>query len=406
LKLSSENKERFFIQFQNPKVLILQLPLESIRFNPYNSRSKYVQSEIIRLAHSLKVNGQLAVVKVRSDPSEQGKYQLVYGHRRVMAARRLGWKTIRAEVVETSDEQMIEQSLVENFERECLSDYDKALIFERLNREFGRTYDEIGRLLGLSKQHVSNHLAMLRLFDPKDLAANPELLEALQQMSEHHARVLSRIEDTSTKIDVARLIGKDKLSVKELTNMVGRLRSWFARGERKVPVDSLKISTRLLDELDFGRLETSEGDIEQVTRVIVNEFKLAHTGDFETYRKMHLFGEGFSIYSAFPPFERIEEQDAMYKERDWFFRIAPKLSWRIKDLKINLLGETALATLRVSYLGRYKCRPFKMDIRGTVVLIAKDGEWKILHEHWSRLEKKSIREKSVPEIHHSQIISR
>jgi ParB family transcriptional regulator, chromosome partitioning protein len=388
--------------------VLSELPLDSIKFNPYNSRSKYGQSEIVRLAHSLKVNGQLAVVKVRSDPAEEGKYQLVYGHRRVMAARQLEWKTIRAEIVEASEEQMIEQSLVENFEREGLSDYDKALIFERLNKEFGKTYDEIGRILGLSKQHVSNHIAMLRLFDPKDLAANPELLEALQQMSEHHARVLSRVDDTNTKIDLACMIAKDRLSVKDLTNIVGRLRSWFtSEGRTKRPAELLKISGDSFQEFDSGRLEQQrEGDIEQITRVIVNEFKLAQSGDFETYRNMHLFGKGFSIYSAFPPFNRIEEQDALYKERDWFFRIAPKLSWKIKDLKINVLGRTALGTLTVSYSGRYRGRPFKTDLRGTVVLTARREDWKILHEHWSRLEKITVRERRVPQIHRSEIISR
>jgi ParB family chromosome partitioning protein len=387
--------------------MLLELPLESIESNPYNSRTKYHSASVDRLAQSMRSNGQLSVVKVRPSSNHEGQYELVFGHRRVMAARKLGWKKIRAEIINASEEVMINESLVENFEHEDLSDYEKALIFERMNKEFGRTYEQIGKMLGISKQHVSNYMGMLRLFSPEVLSSNPELLESIQHMSEHHARVLSRVNDLNTKTDLARMIAKDNLSVKELTNIVGRLRSWFTpeKNERESTADDEELW------FDTSSVASHEGEqeneIEEITKIVLNEFRLARKGDFNSYKEMHLFGEGFSIYSAFPPFSRFEGDQALSKERKWFYEIAPKLTWKIRDLKINILGEAALATLTVSYSGKYLGHSLKLELRGTVVLTTRDQSWKILHEHWSRQDmEKTSRKSSRRSIHSSALITR
>lgn len=392
--------------------LLSDLPLSSIESNPYNSRTSYSAIAIDRLAQSLRTNGQLSLVKLRPSTKHEGQYELVFGHRRVMAARKLGWKTIRAEVIGVTEEEMMSQSLVENFEREDLSDYEKALIFERMSKEFGKTYEQIGSMLGISKQHVSNYLAMLRLFDPNVLSSNPELLDSLRTMSEHHARVLSRVNDLNTKMDLARMIVKDNLTIKELTNIVGRLRSWFTVGKNPRSTSSSQNEEEGIwsDGMEEGkRNRAQEDDIEEIAKTVLNEFRLARKGDFGSYKDMHLFGEGFSIYSAFPPFGRFEGGDALSKERQWFYEIAPKLSWKIRDLKIDVLGEAALATLAVSYSGTYLGDPLKMELRGSVVLTKRDVSWKILHEHWSRLDAGSIgftKRPRSPSIHTSSVVAR
>ena len=43
---------------------------------------------------------------------------------------------------------MIEQSLIENIEHDDISDYEKALVFERMSREMNKTYDDIGKMIG------------------------------------------------------------------------------------------------------------------------------------------------------------------------------------------------------------------------------------------------------------------
>ena len=63
----------------------------------------------------------------------------------------------------------------------------------------------------ISKQHVCNFIAMLRLFDQARVNSNPDLFEAVKHVTEHHARVLSRLEDSQTREELAKMIFREKL---------------------------------------------------------------------------------------------------------------------------------------------------------------------------------------------------
>ena len=104
------------------------------------------------------------------------------------------WKSIRAELVEATDFEMMTQSLMENFGREDITDYEKAVVFNKLNKDFGKTYDDIGKIAGISKSHISGYISMLRMFDQQDLLSNPRLAESMLKITEHHARILTRVE--------------------------------------------------------------------------------------------------------------------------------------------------------------------------------------------------------------------
>jgi ParB/RepB/Spo0J family partition protein len=344
------------------------VPLKSIECNRFNSRIAYSATSIERMSKSLAENGQLALVKVRRTGKHPGTFELVYGHRRYLAAKHLGWKTIRAEVAEINDEKAAQESLIENFERDELTDYEKALVFERLNKEFQMTYEEIGKRLAISKQHVSNYISMLNLFSAEFLSTNPDVREVVHQISEHHARLLLRIEDTASRADLAKKISKEKLTVKELTNIVTRLRSWY--GTTKVNYDQV-------------REESPEAKTKrEISDLLTDKFKLAHLGKFPE----DLFDYRFSIYSAFPPYEKVEYDNAISRVRNWFCKDAPKLTSSINNLKVELLGQVALVTLDICYSGEVLGDHSRLRAGGTIVLTNKNGMWKILHEHWSNLD--------------------
>lgn len=181
--------------------------------------------ETTDLLDSMQSVGQLTPIKVRPHPTRVGKYQLVYGHRRYLAALRLGWETIRAEVEDLDDEAMLQHAIVENIQRKDLTDYEKALLFERLHIEFNRTYDEIARIIGKSKQYVANHIAMLRLFDRRKLEQDKELKNLLNKLTEHHCRILARLPTEEERVKLAKLIVHENLCVRETDKLVGRIRS-------------------------------------------------------------------------------------------------------------------------------------------------------------------------------------
>lgn len=358
-------------------MLIADIPVGNIDPSPYNSRILYPTESIEDMSSSMSRNGQLVTIRVRSSPESEGRFQLIYGHRRFYAAKRLGWRTIRAEVVEANDAEAMQQSLIENLERDKISDFEKARILKTLNTKFDKTYEEIGHSIGISKQHVGSYISMLELFDEEELQANPELTNAMYRISEHHARILGRVTDKKARTNLALMVVKEKISVRNLTNMVLHLRSWFSAPETAAEgPDQLEIQ----ETDDVGRTD----DIESITRVVFDEFKLAKEGNFEAFKKLHLIGSGFTIFPSHPPFELSADAKALEHEREWFYRILPKFSWKIEDLKVTVMGQTALSTLEVDYFpnGRTK---IARRVRGTMVLTKRRGLWRILHEHWSEL---------------------
>jgi ParB family chromosome partitioning protein len=298
--------------------MIKEIPLDSIKHSPFSSRLSYSPTSIDEMANSMAVNGQLVTVKVRpinelrKGEGKDSEYELIFGYRRFLAAKKLGWKTIRAEIVHADDEETLRQSLVENFEREELSDYEKACIFETLNTRYNKTYDDIGRIVGISKQQVSSYIGMLRLFDASDLASDSELRNGMLQITEHHARILSRVGDKRTRADLVRMIIKDKLSVRDLTHVVSRLRSWFSS-------DDYQSSERRAEAISNFALSmnshVSDNDQEAIIDVVFKKFQLAEKGDFESFKNLYLVGSGFTLFPSYPPFDRFEDELALLRER-------------------------------------------------------------------------------------------
>jgi SnoaL-like domain len=138
--------------------------------------------------------------------------------------------------------------------------------------------------------------------------------------------------------------------------------------------------------LDIDDLNATT-DVEKITRVVFEKFKLAQSGDFEGFKKLHLVGAGFSLFDSYPPFERFDDSRAISREEEWIHTKLPKYSWKIDDLKITVLGQTTLTTLRVKYFRNKEVAKAKRLVRGTLVFVKKDDSWKILHEHWSKVEK-------------------
>jgi ParB/RepB/Spo0J family partition protein len=348
------------------------IPLELIHDNPFNSRKFFEQSEIRSLADSMSKVGLLNPVKVRETDSG---FELVHGHRRVRAARLLKWSTIQATIATLTDEELLLVSLIENLEREDLSDYEKALAFRRMHDDFTKTEEQVGELVGLSKAAVSNYIHMTKLFDEELLAMDPALRKAMYSISEHHSRYLSRIGDAEARAKMLKLVVSENLSVRDLQRMSLRLRSWFG------PLEEMPLARDQEAGSRYGGAE----DILKIRNLLLAEFKLPKAGDFKRFADFHDFDNGFSIYSDFPPFRRIVGPKAMAKERDWFDTIAPHLTTRIRDIRVQFFADTALATLYVDQKGKVKGRRVKNVLRGTVLFARRGDGWRIVHEHWSKL---------------------
>ena len=201
----------------------LYIPVTQLEPNIFLTRYSDPVS-IDELADSINSLGQLEAIAVRPHPSKVNCYQVIYGHRRLAAIKKLGWKEIRAEVKQVDESGMLQMAIVENLQRQDASDYEKGLLFRKLSEEFDLTYEEIGRLIGKSKQLVSNHIAMTKICSDDDVRSDGELLFSIHKLTEAHARVLARIEDPKERIDLVKLCIKEHLCARELKALIGRPR--------------------------------------------------------------------------------------------------------------------------------------------------------------------------------------
>lgn len=281
-------------------------------------------------------------------------------------------------MVDLLDESMLNFSLIENMERKNLSDFETAISFWRMNREFGKTFEEIGKLTGYSAAHVCNFARMTEMFDDADdLMNDPAVVADLEQITEHHARILLRIENPETRRRLLKLVVTDNLSVRDLQRIVQKFRVWFG-SERKGEIDQSFFELRAGNE----RTDATEA----IVKSLMAEEELPHKGDFETFQNLHAFEKGFSMFSNSPPLERFEGSQALEHERNWFFSVGHKIDHTVRDVRIQFFSNVALATLSVDQGQKFERKPLGTE-RGSVLFVNIDGSWKIVHEHWSNSEK-------------------
>jgi ParB family chromosome partitioning protein len=135
------------------------------------------EHEVRELAKDLKANGQLTPVEVLPDGT------LVCGHKRVLAARHLGWDEVDAWVRQdlAGDPQAAERRLIEdNLNRRQMGPLEVARCYQHLRRlgrpphrgplatwEKGDLRDDIGRRLGISGRNLDRYLRVLEGTPPE-----------------------------------------------------------------------------------------------------------------------------------------------------------------------------------------------------------------------------------------------
>mgnify|MGYP001341622656 CR=1 FL=1 len=137
--------------------------------NPYQPRQYFSEEKLEELASSIKKNGIIQPIAVRPNKTDNGKYEIVAGERRWLAAQRAGLHEIPVRVLELSDVESLEVAIVENIQRDDLNPIEEARGYKRLNEEFKYDHESISKLMSKSRSHVSNTLRLLTL--PKDVVA-------------------------------------------------------------------------------------------------------------------------------------------------------------------------------------------------------------------------------------------
>lgn len=187
------------------------LPLSSIRVNPYQARTVWNDEDLRELTDSIKANGVVQPVIVRQF---QGNYQLIAGERRFRAAEKAGLTTIPAVVREVTDEQLFEWSLVENIHRRDLNPLERAKAYQHYLGAFSLTQSEASERLGEDRSVIANYLRLLDLPDElKQMLADGRL-------SMGHARAILALPTDELRRKLANRALAGRLSVREVERLV------------------------------------------------------------------------------------------------------------------------------------------------------------------------------------------
>ena len=146
-----------------------QVSISDLSRNPYQPRQNFSEEKLEELANSIKKNGIIQPIAVRPSRSDPGRYEIVAGERRWLAAQKAGLHEIPVTVLDLSDVESLEVAIVENIQRDDLNPIEEARGYKRLNEEFKYDHDSISKLMSKSRSHVSNTLRLLTL--PSDVIA-------------------------------------------------------------------------------------------------------------------------------------------------------------------------------------------------------------------------------------------
>jgi ParB/RepB/Spo0J family partition protein len=130
------NQREYIWRYRRMKIMI-----ENIRPSPNPIRKSWDEEKMKELCWSLLEEGQVEPIGVYES---DGGYTIVWGHRRVEAARRVGWNEIDTLIVPRDEIDNLIQSGIENLSGEDMTADDKAEWAQRLVK-MGFSQHEIAR---------------------------------------------------------------------------------------------------------------------------------------------------------------------------------------------------------------------------------------------------------------------
>jgi ParB family transcriptional regulator, chromosome partitioning protein len=199
---------------------LARLPLDLLQKGKYQPRIDMRPETLQELADSIKAQGVVQPIVVRpvDVPSigESQRYEIIAGERRWRAAQMAGLSDIPAVIRRIPDEAAIAVALIENIQRENLNPLEEARALERLISEFELTHQEAADAVGRSRAGVSNLLRLLELA--------PEVCERVErrEIEMGHARALLALPNRKQQVEVATLVAKKGLSVRDTEALVRR----------------------------------------------------------------------------------------------------------------------------------------------------------------------------------------
>ncbi|MBP2034000.1 ParB family chromosome partitioning protein [Clostridium algifaecis] len=192
---------------------IKKVNIDLIIPNESQPRKNFDKDKILQLAQSIKEHGIIQPLLLNKNKDEN-KYIIVAGERRWRAAKAANVKEVPAIIMDLSNKEILEISLIENIQRQDLNPIEEAISYKRLIDDFGLKQEDLANRIGKSRTAIANCIRLLNL----DKRVQEYLINEL--ISEGHARALLSIENKDLQYKLATNIIKNGLNVRQVEKLV------------------------------------------------------------------------------------------------------------------------------------------------------------------------------------------
>ena len=204
----------WFPRYESVNKVVL-IPVDEILPNPMQPRKEFSQKEIDELAASIEANGLLQPIVLRKLGSQQ--FELVAGHRRLLACASLGKKEIPAIIEKMDEKTSAILAIVENLQRQDLNFFEEAHGVAALLRLYNMNQQQVAQRLGKAQSTIANKLRLLKL----PLEIQQRILQA--GLTERHSRALLRLSDSDKLAPAVEVIIQRQMNVQAAEQYIDRL---------------------------------------------------------------------------------------------------------------------------------------------------------------------------------------
>lgn len=221
------------------------IDINLIKSNESQPRKSFDDEKIMELAESIKSNGIIQPLILRKDKDE---YIIVAGERRWRAAKYIGIKEIPSVIMDLTEKQILEISLIENLQREDLNSIEEAIAYKKLISDFDLTQEQLSKRIGKSRVAITNTMRLLNLSED----VQQYIIEGV--ISEGHGRALLAITDSKLQCELAQNVIDDKLSVRELEFLIRKLKTKSEPSKSKAKKETNPYYKEVIEKLEnyFG----------------------------------------------------------------------------------------------------------------------------------------------------------
>ena len=192
----------------------VEVDINKVEPNKLQPRKNFDEDKLQELADNIKIHGIVNPIIVQD---RKGYYEIIGGERRWRAARIAGFKKVPVIIMNLSEQEFVEISLIDNIQREQLNPIEEAMAFARLIDEFNLKQDEVAERVSKSRTTITNARRLLKL----DKRVQDMIVD--DKLSTGHARAMLAIADPDKQYEFAERAFDEKMSVRDVEREVKKL---------------------------------------------------------------------------------------------------------------------------------------------------------------------------------------